>query len=189
MAKLDAKDGPYAAIILAAVGLERIGFGSRITSLIGPPVLYPAVGQAALGVEIRSNDPRVSQITSVLTHRETQLTCVAERACLRLLEGGCSVPVGISSDLKGDVNAAGDSDAAVLTMIGTVTSLDGKVHVKVTSEGSVKSVEDAETRGRELAEKLIAEGADVILTEIKNDRQAKQQASETPQKANTSEAQ
>ena len=173
LAKLDAEDGPYTALILAAAGLERLGFADRITSLVGPPTLYPAVGQAALGVEIRSNDPKVAQVASVLTHWQTQWSCLAERACLRLLEGGCSVPVGVHSTLAPS-EAEGGKRSARLTMVGTVTSLDGAVHVEATVEKVIDGVEAAEALGRNLGDQLIASGADVILEDIKKDRQAKQ---------------
>jgi porphobilinogen deaminase len=81
--------------------------------------------------------------------------------------------VGVWSELKGEV-AELDKDGVTLVMTGTVTSLDGKHHVEVTHEGSVKSVEDATLRGKELAEKLMEKGADVILAEVKKDRAAKQ---------------
>jgi hydroxymethylbilane synthase len=172
LAKLDAEDGPYAALILAAAGLERLGFADRITSLISPPTLYPAVGQAALGVEIRSNDPKVAQVTSVLIHWQTQWTCLAERACLKLLEGGCSVPVGVFSTLV--PAEGGTTGSAVLKMVGTVTSLDGAIHVESTVEDAIKGIEGAEALGRKLGNQLIASGADVVLDDIKKDRQAKQ---------------
>ncbi|PVF93422.1 porphobilinogen deaminase [Serendipita vermifera] len=173
LAKLDAEDGPYSALILAAAGLERLGFGDRITSLIGPPVLYPAVGQAALGVEIRSNDPHVSNIVSALTHQPTQWTCLAERACLRVLEGGCSVPVGISSTLT-EQTSAGSGTVSVLKMVGTVTSLDGQIQAEAALEGNIKGVKDAEDLGVSLANLLVKNGAESILADIKKDRVAKQ---------------
>jgi hydroxymethylbilane synthase len=177
LAKLDAEDGPYTALILAAAGLERLGYADRITSLISPPTLYPAVGQAALGIEIRSNDPKVTQIASVLTHWQTQWSCLAERACLRLLEGGCSVPVGVFSTL---VAAEGATRSAILKMVGTVTSLDGAIHVESTVEEAINGVEDAEALGRKLGEQLMASGADVVLDDIKKDRHAKQIKQDIP---------
>jgi hydroxymethylbilane synthase len=178
---LDAEDGPYTALILAAAGLERQGLADRITSLIGPPVLYPAVGQAALGIEIRSNDPHVSRVVSALTHRQTQLACLAERACLRVLEGGCSVPVGIWSTLSQQAEDSGDNNTtSLLKMVGTVTSLDGQIQAEATLEGSVKDVQDAEGLGISLADLLVKNGAESILADIKKDRAAKQATQNVP---------
>jgi hydroxymethylbilane synthase len=79
--------------------MVRLGMGDRLTADLAPPVLYYAVSQGALGIEIRSDDAEAMELCKKLTHRETQWTCLAERACLRVLEGGCSVPVGIQSAL------------------------------------------------------------------------------------------
>jgi hydroxymethylbilane synthase len=177
ISKLDAEDGPYSALILAAAGLSRLGFSDRITSFLGPPTLYPAVGQAALGVEIRSDDIRVKEIVQVLNHWQTLWTCLAERACLRVLEGGCSVPVGVSSHLT---EAQGQDGTARLKIVGTVTSLDGATQVEATVDEAVTGAEESEALGRKLAEKLIANGAGAILDDIKKDRAAKQVKANIP---------
>jgi len=169
LAKLDAADGPYTAIILAAAGLQRLGCGSRITAFLGPPILFPAVGQAALGVEIRLDDPHVAKIVSTISHWRTEWTCRGERACLRVLEGGCSVPVGISSNLTGEL-----SGEKSLQMTCTVTALDGSFQVEQTVEGVVNSGEDAEELGKQLAGLLIDHGAGRVLDDVKRDREAKQ---------------
>lgn len=163
-----------------------MGFADRITSLISPPTLYPAVGQAALGVEIRSNDPKVAQIASVLTHWQTHWSCLAERACLRLLEGGCSVPVGVMSTLTPN-GVEGGQRSATLRMVGTVTSLNGTVHVEATVEESIDGVEAAEALGHKLGDLLVANGADVVLEDIKKDRQAKQIKQNIPVTSETSQ--
>jgi hydroxymethylbilane synthase len=72
---------------------------SRLTSDLAPPILYHAVGQGALAVEIRSSDSDARELCKSLIHRETLWKCSAERAMLRELEGGCSVPVGVHSSL------------------------------------------------------------------------------------------
>jgi hydroxymethylbilane synthase len=81
-------------------GLTRVSLGHRITSPLGPPYLLYAVGQGALAVEIRSRDPRVREALLGVGHWQTEWTCAAERGCLRVLEGGCSVPVGVESSLE-----------------------------------------------------------------------------------------
>lgn len=160
LAKLDAPDGPYAALVLAKAGLVRLGFGDRVTTDLKPPTLFHAVSQGALGVEIRSDDKEALELCKQLAHQPTQYRCLAERACLRVLEGGCSVPVGVYSELQGDV----------LKVTGCVTSLNGAEHVQHTIEGKVGKPEDAEEVGRKLANALIQTGARKILDDINVER-------------------
>ncbi|WVN85399.1 porphobilinogen deaminase [Cryptococcus depauperatus CBS 7841] len=99
LSKLDRPDSPFAALILAISGLERLGMAHRATSPLSSPILMHAVGQGALAVEIRSGDSRVRNCLRGLGHWPTEWSCGAERGCLRVLEGGCSVPVGVESEL------------------------------------------------------------------------------------------
>jgi len=162
LAKLDNPEGAFTALILAAAGLSRLGFSDRITAKLGPPTLFHAVGQAALGVEIRSDDELTRSLVRVLTHLETNHMCLAERACLRVLEGGCSVPVGMSSSFR----VSEDGISGHLAVTGTVTSVSGGAHVECTEVADVANVQDAEALGQRLARKLINSGAKDILDEI-----------------------
>ncbi|KAJ7037439.1 porphobilinogen deaminase, dipyromethane cofactor binding domain-containing protein [Mycena alexandri] len=153
MAKLDAEDGPYAALILAKSGMVRLGKGDRLTTDLRPPTLYHAVSQGALAA---------MELCKQLTHRETEWSCLAERAYLRVLEGGCSVPVGVSTQLD---------DAGELKITGCVTSLDGGLHVEHTLKEKIASTEDAEAVGARLAKILIDNGAGKILADINKDRE------------------
>ena len=164
LAKLDAVDGPYAALVLAKSGLVRLGMGDRATSDILPPTLYYAVSQGALGVEVRSDDTEAIELCKKITHRDTLWRCMAERSCLRILEGGCSVPVGVESTLS----AVDNSEILMLT--GCVTSVDGKEHVQHTLKEIVTSLEDAEKVGEKLAKALMNIGAKKILDDINVDR-------------------
>jgi hydroxymethylbilane synthase len=164
LAKLDAADGPYAALILAKAGLVRVGMGNRVSSDISPPTLFHAVSQGALAIEVRSDDTEAIELCKKLTHRETSWKCSAERSCLRVLEGGCSVPVGVASELV--VQQGGE----VLTLTGCVTAVDGKEHVEHTLSEVVKCVEDAEKVGAKLARILMETGAKKILDDINVDR-------------------
>ncbi|KAG6837217.1 hypothetical protein H0H93_013085 [Arthromyces matolae] len=166
-AKLDASDGPYAALILAKAGIVRLGMGDRITADLPPPTLYHAVSQGALAVEIRNDDAEALALCRQITHWETEWTCMAERACLRTLEGGCSVPIGVSTNLDVD---AGDKKAGTLTITGCVTSLTGDSHIEHTIESKVSSVEEAEALGTNLARTLSEMGAKKILDDINVDR-------------------
>ncbi|KAJ3576278.1 hypothetical protein NP233_g532 [Leucocoprinus birnbaumii] len=166
LAKLDGPDGPYAALILAKAGLVRLGMGDRITTDLGPPTLLYAVSQGALGVEVRSDDKEAIELCKIITHTETQWKCLAERACLRVLEGGCSVPVGVASGIEWQSKEVGE-----LTLTGSVTSIDGQEHVEHTLKEKVSSVEEAEEVGAKLAKILIETGAKKILDDINVDRE------------------
>ncbi|GAA6062847.1 hypothetical protein JCM10212_001853 [Sporobolomyces blumeae] len=97
--KLDDPKSNYSALILASAGLLRLSLGHRITRSIGPPVLYPAVGQGALAIEIREGDERSREIIGSLECWKTSWMTRAERMMLKVLEGGCSVPVGCETKL------------------------------------------------------------------------------------------
>ncbi|KAJ2394280.1 hypothetical protein GGI23_004749, partial [Coemansia sp. RSA 2559] len=126
MAKLDADDSPYAALVLAAAGMKRLGEQDRITHMLDS-VLY-AVGQGALGIEARAGDAGVKQrVAQCLSHRATRLACLAERQLMRDLEGGCSVPIGVRSQWT-------DSERLVLQAI--VAAPDGSEAVEADSAAS-----------------------------------------------------
>lgn len=135
--KLDEKDD-FAAIILAAAGLRRMGWDNRISQILGPEDCMYAVGQGALAVEVRAKDRDILEMVSVLHHSDTVLRCIAERAFLRHLEGGCSVPVAVHTEVK-------DSQ---LYLTGAVYSLDGSESLKETMETSV-ATEDQDPEGVE----------------------------------------
>ncbi|EIW72767.1 hypothetical protein TREMEDRAFT_15236, partial [Tremella mesenterica DSM 1558] len=98
--KLDDPSSPYSALILALSGLTRLGLSSRTTSHLSSPELYHAVGQGALAVEVRVGDTRIREALKSVGHWETEWRCGAERGLLRVLEGGCSVPVGVETVLE-----------------------------------------------------------------------------------------
>jgi hydroxymethylbilane synthase len=151
MAKLDA--GEYDALILAVAGLKRLGMGDRIHQILPPEVSLHAVGQGALGIECRGDDPEVLQLLKALEHTPTAQRCYAERAFLRQLEGGCQVPIGVNTALEGDQ----------LTLTGIVASVDGQKVVKDTVSGNAS---EAENLGNELALRMRQQGAQEILQEI-----------------------
>ncbi|KAJ7102659.1 porphobilinogen deaminase, dipyromethane cofactor binding domain-containing protein [Mycena crocata] len=167
VAKLDAPDGPYAAIILAKAGMVRVGMGDRLTADLPPPMFYYAVSQGALAIEIRSDDAEAMEFCKRLNHRKTQWACLAERACLRVLEGGCSVPVGMSTKLDLDVGGGGGE----LSITGCVTSLDGRIHVEHSLKENIEGVQDAERVGARLADTLLETGAREILDDINREKE------------------
>jgi hydroxymethylbilane synthase len=149
--KLDS--GEYDATILAAAGLQRMDLADRIDQLLPSDVSLHAVGQGALGIECREGDEDILRVLKVLEHEPSKWRCLAERAFLRDLEGGCQVPIGVNTSLEGDT----------LTLAGLVASVDGKQLIKDTVSGPHTSAEDL---GTELAQKLRAQGAQEILNEI-----------------------
>ena len=149
--KLDS--GEYDAIILAAAGLHRLGMSDRIHQVISPEISLHAVGQGALGIECRAEDPEILSLLKVLEHQPTAQRCYAERSFLRELEGGCQVPIGVNTMLDGDS----------LTLIGMVSSVDGQKFVKGTLTGLAVN---AEAIGIQLAQQLRDEGATEILEQI-----------------------
>jgi len=149
--KLDA--GSYDCLILAAAGLGRLGLGDRIHELIDPAISLHAVGQGALGIECRQGDGVVLERIRVLEHLPTAQRCLAERAMLRTLEGGCQVPIGVNTRFEGDD----------LVLTGMVASLDGLRLIRDEARGPLG---DPEAIGVALAHRLKNQGAGVILDEI-----------------------
>jgi len=152
--KLDS--GEFDCIILAAAGLKRLGFESRIHQLIPSEISLHAVGQGALGIECKRDNHEVLNIIQVLTHEETSKRCLAERSFLRELEGGCQVPIGVNSGIKNNQ----------IFLTGMVASIDGKKLIKDQSFGPST---DPESIGKDLANKLKRQGAEKILKEIFNE--------------------
>ena len=149
--KLDS--GEYDCLILAAAGLQRLGFANRIHQLISTDISLHAVGQGALGIECVTGQNEVLDVLKTLEHEATSKRCLAERSFLRELEGGCQVPIGVRTEI--------DEDKLILE--GMVASLDGKRLIKDIKKGPLNS---AEGIGIELANKLKDLGAVEILEEI-----------------------
>ena len=149
--KLD--EGQFDAMILAAAGVKRLGWQQRITEVIEPAISLPAIGQGAVGIECRINDEFINHLIAPLNHKETSICVRAERALLKRLQGGCQVPIAAHATIKD----------GRLIMDGLVGSVSGDRIIKEHLEGKV---EDAETIGITLGEKLLSKGADKILAEV-----------------------
>lgn len=154
LAKLDS--GQYDAIILAAAGLIRLDMSERIAQYIEPEVSLPANGQGAVGIECRIDDDITKALLAPLEHTETRIRVNAERAMNRRLEGGCQVPIGAYALVDGEQ----------VNLRGLVGAIDGSeiLHDEVTGH-----IDEAEKLGVELAEKLLAQGADKILADVYRD--------------------
>jgi hydroxymethylbilane synthase len=146
LAKLDA--GTYDAIILACAGLKRLGLATRITELLGPPRLYPAAGQGALGIECRKLDSAVQRMLARLDHEPSRQAVTAERTLLASLEAGCLAPVGVW----------GRVDDGDICLDAVVVSLDGVQCFRASQGGT-----DPVTVGQQVAEQLLGQGAAEII--------------------------
>ncbi len=151
LSKLDA--GEYDAIILAAAGLQRLELEQRITSYIEPEQSLPAVGQGAVGIECRLDDNDLHQLLAPLHHQDTADRVLCERAMNNTLQGGCQVPIGSYSQLEGEQ----------IWLRALVGEPDGSEIVRGEIRGHRS---EGEQLGQQLAEQLLAQGAQQILTRL-----------------------
>lgn len=154
MAKLERNN--LDAIILAAAGVERLGWGDRITERISTDVCLPAVGQGSIGIEIREGDQEVFNVLQTINHAPSRAAITAERALLKKLEGGCQIPIG----------ALGTVDGDQLTLKGVVAGLDGQEVIRDQISGPVN---EAAALGEKLADRLVEMGADRILKAVRQE--------------------
>jgi hydroxymethylbilane synthase len=146
--KLDS--GKFDALVLAAAGLQRLGLEARITEILEPAIMCPAVGQGVVAVVIRAKDDAIRAVVEPLNHADTSVTARAERSLLATLGLGCQVPLGGHASIQGDR----------LRLSAMVVSEDGnKLYCRVV-EGSPSN---PEALGVETAQKLLALGADVVI--------------------------
>ena len=148
------EEGLFDAIILAAAGLDRMGWNEGITERIPSSVMLSAVGQGAIAVEVRKGDEDVLKLMAYLEDSTTRAAVTAERALLRELEGGCQIPIG----------ALGTFEDGKLRLDGMVASLDGTRLIRDSIAGDPA---EADALGVSLANKLIEMGADDILAEVR----------------------
>lgn len=152
LAKLD--EGQFDAIILATAGLTRLGMADRITEQLSVEQSLPAAGQGAVGVECRVDDVETLELLKVLHHEETSICVSAERAMNRHLNGGCQVPIAGFALLE---------PGGQLHLRGLVANPDGDEVLRAELRGPV---EQAEAIGVQVADKLLAQGAQEILDAV-----------------------
>lgn len=169
LAKVDNPDSEYTCMIMSAAGLKRLGLTHRITQYLGSEdggILH-AVGQGALGLEIRKGDNATLNLLKQLVDERSTLACLAERGLMRALEGGCSVPIGVETEWLGQ------SQDLLLRLRAIVVSLDGSQSVEDTIDAVVRTNDEATALGQELAARLAKAGANAILNDINTNRPAK----------------
>ncbi|MFC1856442.1 hydroxymethylbilane synthase [Thermodesulfobacteriota bacterium] len=142
------------AVVLAAAGVKRLQMENRITEYLDEDIMLSAVGQGALCIEIRNNDPEVAAIISPLDHPKTRAIVMGERAFLSRLEGGCQVPIA----------AHGIIDQGTFKLSGLVADLEGKIVIRDSISGPAG---ESERIGIDLADRLLSSGAKEILENLK----------------------
>ena len=142
--KLDA--GEYDGLILAAAGLIRLGLAQRISQRLEPPLMYPAVGQGAIGIECRSDDGPVRRLLERITNPECLSSVTAERSLLAALRAGCHAPVGVLTRI---VDGTLELEAVILAADGT----------HKWAAAARRPIPEAAALGVAVAEKLLADGA------------------------------
>lgn len=148
-------EGEVDGIIVAAAALIRLGWQDKIAEYLPIEHFTPAVGQGALGIEIRSEDKETASLASAINHEPTWQIVTAERTFLRALGGGCRAPIaalGIVSD-------------GVLKLSGMVASVDGAHILRATEEGDAQAPEQV---GKQLAQKMVDIGALDCISEAKS---------------------
>ena len=149
------RENGWDGMILARAGLERLGLEEEIAQVIPTDLMIPAVGQGALGVEIREGDDPIAALLSPIDHSPTRRVAEAERAFLRHLEGGCQTPIAAHGTIL--------EESVQLT--GLLASLDGREIVRGTLCG-----EDSEEVGTELARQLLRQGGEKIMNDLSTER-------------------
>lgn len=146
--KLD--DGDFDAILLAEAGLRRLELQDRISLLLSPPQMLPAVGQGALGIESRIDDSATRELLSLVTDVPALQSVTAERSLLSELRAGCHAPLGAWTEINDQQ----------LTLTGVLLSLDGTVRLEATANGNPT---DGQQIGQDVARQLIAAGGDQLV--------------------------
>ncbi|MFW5657316.1 MAG: hydroxymethylbilane synthase [Bacteroidota bacterium] len=148
------KDGYCDALIMAGAGLMRLGYHQYITELLDPLDILPAVSQGIIAIESKTTRPEVDEIIDKINHRKTFLIGEAERTFMRVLEGGCQVPVAMHTHIQKNE----------LIFTGYVGSLDGTQSVRKTISGKI---DEAKELAFALANQIIHAGGNKILDDIR----------------------
>merc|ERR1712130_89996 len=124
-------------------------------------ICLPAVGQGALAVECRENDPRIMDLIAAVNHTNTEIRCKAERAFMKEMQGGCQVPIGVTTQLIVD-----ETGPHTLILRAIILNLDGSRALEGDTRTKEITIETAENLGRSLGVQLKGQGAEEILNEI-----------------------
>ena len=151
------ESGEYDAIVLSKAGLDRLGWAQKITEALSTDISLPAVGQGAIAIESRVKDQETAQILDKLDDQETRTAIIAERSLLKVLQGGCQVPLGAWARME----------RAELVMEAVVCSVDGAQYIRKKASAPP---DQAAQLGEHLARELAEGGARGILEEVQRAR-------------------
>jgi porphobilinogen deaminase len=153
--RLNKMDNGYCdAMIMAAAGLQRLNLDERITEIIDPENIIPAVSQGIIAIETRSDDERIAAVMNGINHQPTMQVAIAERAFLKAMDGGCQVPIGCYSEVSGDE----------IVFTGFVSDLKGEKTIRLSKKGQLN---DARAIALEISDQMAEQGAKEILDEIR----------------------
>ncbi|HEY5275692.1 MAG TPA: hydroxymethylbilane synthase [Coriobacteriia bacterium] len=150
-----AETGEVDVVILAAAGITRMGWAERITHYVPSAQMVSAVGQGAIGIEIREDDDFMQGVCAQIADPETMTCVTAERVVMRTLEGGCQVPIGAYARIV-------DSRLVIEGIVGAV---DGSKILRASAEGDAA---DPAGLGQVLVEVLLEMGAAAILADVRS---------------------
>lgn len=141
------------AVVVALAGMNRMGISEKITQIIPGDIIVPAIGQGALGLELRSDDAETAKLVSFLDDAESRIAVQAERAFLKCFGGGCQLPIAARAEVNEDV----------VNIVAVVASLDGKTLLKDQAAGGVQH---AESLGKRTAQRILKKGGKEILDSV-----------------------
>jgi len=145
------------AIVVACAGLNRLGLADTISVILPPKEFIPAPAQGALAVQIRCDDKELAELVMQIDDDNSRIAVETERCVLETLHGGCSIPLGVFSEICSEI----------ITTNAILCDLDGGNFVK---RSVTSSIAEAKTGAVKLARQLLAEGGEEILTKIRNNK-------------------
>lgn len=149
--------GAVDAAIVACAGLNRLGLAENISAILPPREFLPAPAQGALAVQIRTDDTELAELVSKLDDKDARTTAETERHILASLHGGCSIPLGVYSEIQGDS----------ITIYAMISDIEGKKFIK---RSKTSPLNQAKASAEHLAQQLLAAGGQEILDQIRDER-------------------
>lgn len=148
-------NGQIDAAILACAGLNRLGLADKISAILPPQEFIPAPAQGALAVQVRSCDSELAELVSKIEDKYSRITAETERCVLARMKGGCSIPVGVYSQIS----------CGIVNIDAVISDIEGKKYIKLSATAPV---EQAKICGRRLADKMLDAGGQEILDQIRD---------------------
>ena len=149
--------GEVDAAVIACAGLNRLGLADKISAILPPQEFLPAQAQGALAVQIRTDDNELAELVAKLDDKKSRIAVEAERAILSSMHGGCSIPLGVYSQISGD-NMIIDA---------VISDVEGDKYIK---RSKTANINEAKSCAEELAQELLTAGGREILDQIRNSR-------------------